>query len=194
MFGRDKRKAVDSSQATVGEMMFARAVIEEKNELIDRKDAIIRELVSELRNAESEVKELRDTICEAERNRDTERSAAKQEAFNQLISELVRITADWDNLHRERSSRLSSRIYSLFQDEYGLRLIDEPPESIDPELHQVVEVDHSTSGEASIEILSSGYRIGATVIRPALVKVVLGVRSEHSTRYPSTHAERDGHE
>jgi molecular chaperone GrpE (heat shock protein) len=178
---RDRQCDKRVSQVLTGELMLAKSVIEEKNETLDRKDRTIRELSSRVRTLETNTEELRAALSRSVRRDEMVRAEERATTLDDVISDVVRITADYEDVYGSSSTGPASRIYALFQEKYGLRVIAEPPQSVNPQLHHVVEVAHSGARSGSIEVLSNGYRLGETVIRPALVKVVLGVRSGDRT-------------
>lgn len=173
---KDKHSQKQSSQVLTGELMLAKSVIEEKNEILDQKDAVIRDLAARARILEDDNEELRLALSRSMRHDEMIRAEERGSVLNVVISDVVRIAADYEDVHGSSSTGLASRIFGLFQEKYDLRVIEEQPKSVNPSLHHVVEVDHSGAPTGSIEVLSSGYRLGETVIRPALVKVILGVR------------------
>lgn len=177
---RDRQSQWKESESLTGELMLAKTVIEEKNEMLDQKDCLIRELSTRLQALERQTEELRTVLSRANRKEEVMRAEERAGTTNAIISDVVRIAASYEDLHGSSSTGLASRIYSLFEEKYHLRVIADPPQSVDPQLHHVVEVDHTGAPEGSIEILSNGYRLGETVIRPALVKVILGVRRSGS--------------
>lgn len=179
---KGRKRGNADSEATIGEMMFARSVIDEKNELIDQKDTVIRELASKLHGAERHLDELQAALMETRREESLIRSEEREKVLVRIVSDVVREVATVEPLAREGDGSLAARLVDLLQSSYGLSLIDEAPEFIDPSLHQVVDVDNSESNRGEIEILFPGYRLGDTVLRPALVRVALALRSAESPR------------
>lgn len=157
--------------------MLAKTMIEEKNEMLDQKDDAIRTLSSQLQALRKESEELRQALQRSSRRETIARTEERSNAVTTLVTEVVRIAAGYEDVHGSSSTGLASKIYTLLEERYDLRVIADTPRLVDPTLHHVVEVDRSRGTEGSIEILSNGYRLGETVIRPALVKVVLGVSS-----------------
>ncbi|HUX20084.1 MAG TPA: nucleotide exchange factor GrpE [Spirochaetia bacterium] len=173
---RERQLQRETSQGLTGELMLAKSVIEEKNEILDRKDEMIRQLASRARSLETDNEELRLALSRSMRRDEMLRAQERGEVLSTVVSDVVRVAADYEDVHGSSSTGLASRIFGLLQEKYDLRVITEPPQTVNPQLHHVVEVDHSGALSGSIEVLSNGYRLGETVIRPALVKVVLGVR------------------
>lgn len=157
--------------------MFARSVIEEKNELIDQKDSTIRELASKLRGAEGHLNELQAALTEMKHEEELVRSDEHQRVLARVLADVVLEVSAVESLAPGSDRSLGDRIIDMLRRRYGMQLIDDVPEYIDPRLHQVVDVDHSDGRKGAIEILSPGYRMGEVVLRPALVRVTLGVRS-----------------
>ena len=147
----------NSDRALIGEMMLAKTMLEEKNELIDRKDIAIRELETRLKQRDAEL---------AEAGEELQRCMGRME----IIGEVVRLAADYD---QSGTSNLASRLIRLFRDRYGLEVIDGAAEHIDPDVHRVIEVvRREERGETGFEVLARGFKMNGKVIRPALVKVI----------------------
>jgi molecular chaperone GrpE (heat shock protein) len=177
MFRRKGKRPENSPHATVEEVMFVRALIEDRNEAIDRRDSTIRALTRRLYEAEAHSDALLTVLTERARSRPSERPDRVQAMLAEAMSDVVRLACDWQMHHGTRTEDVSSQILSLLREKYRLSAIEETPVSINPDLHQVVEVVHASDGQSSVEVLSPGYRIGETVIQQALVKVVLGLRA-----------------
>lgn len=183
------RKGTSSSEVLTGELMLAKSVIEDKNELIDRKDAKIRELQTRLQATEKDNEELQLALSRVMRRDEMLKAEERADVLNDVISEVVRVAASYEDLHGSSSSGLAAKIFALFEDKYDLRVIEAPAHSVDPALHHVVEVDHAGDQNGSIEILANGYRLGENVIRPALVKVILGLQRRRTETFGDSEAE-----
>ena len=171
------RQVKEADRALIGEMMLAKTVIEEKNELLDRKDRTIRELETRLKQLQAEVSEARQDLERCWTEMETIREQALKQGRWEAISEVVLLAADYEHTG-ERSvvcASLASRLIRLFREKYGLQVIDTASEKVDPGLHRVIEVVHrSDMGEPGLQVLAKGYRVDGKVIRPALVKVIEG--------------------
>ena len=149
------------------EIMLAKAVLEEKNELLDKKERLIGELRSKQKELESELEQ-----CKAEMS--VTHKTGLQEGIHSIVEEVVRIAADYDSQDGGVSSNLASRLIRIFHERYGLEVLEGVPNGIDPEIHRVIELNHNPEVDSSIQVLSRGFKIAGKVIRPVLVKVIRG--------------------
>lgn len=186
---RDRNhKAV--SREVIAELMLAKTVLEEKNEIIDEKDRIIRELYSKEKELETELVSFKREIESAKailrryvRLNKTEHDKSPQSGIQKVIADVVAIAADYQSCISSAHGRsldingsLAGRLMTLFVESYDLEVLDGAPKEIDPKIHQVVEVIEDKHGESSFVQLSKGYRIGKKVIRPMGLKVLKGTK------------------
>ena len=162
----DPEKAKNPQAELIGEMMLAKTVLEEKNELLARQERTIRKLQETVRHLEEDLKAL-----QAERAR--WREGGRQEGRAQVVAEVARLAAEHLGRERDRFG-LASRLIRHFAERYGLELIDQAAGTVDPELHQVVEVVDEPRQKSSVQILARGFRLGGKTVQPALVKVIRG--------------------
>lgn len=162
----DSEKEKHPQAELIGEMMLAKTVLEEKNELLVRQERTIRKLQETVRHMEEDMKAL-----QAERAR--WRESGRQEGRSQLIAEVARLAGE--HLGREGDRwGLASRLLRHFAERYGLELIDQAAGTVDPELHQVVEVVDEPRQKSSVQILVRGFRLRGKTVQPALVRVIRG--------------------
>ena len=154
----------------IAEMMLAKTVLEEKNELLARQERTIRELKETVRLLEEDLKALL-----AERDRWQE--SGRQEGRSQVVAEAARMAGEYLGREDERWG-LASRLIRNFAERYGLELIDQAAGTVDPELHQVVEVVEEPLQKPSVQILARGFRLRGRTIQPALVRVIRGKAAE----------------
>jgi molecular chaperone GrpE (heat shock protein) len=164
------KRGKDGGAASIGELMLAKTVIEEKNVLLDQKDEQIRRLRSReqvlgrrLAEAEEQLEGLEGEKVEAE-------AQAYGRGRREAVAEVVRLAAEYAQCGQEGSGALAGRLIGLFREKYGLQVIDRVASGIDPEVHQVLEVVRGEQGPGA-EVVSRGYRMEGKLIRPALVKV-----------------------
>jgi molecular chaperone GrpE (heat shock protein) len=160
----------ECAQGSIGEMMLAKTVIEEKNVLLDQKDEEIRKLRSREQGLQSRLVRAEEELQGFE----AEKAAAVEQAFDrgrrESVAEVVRLAADYSQDGQEGSRALAGRLIRLFRDKYGLEVIDRVASRIDPEVHKVLEVVRGREGSGA-QVVSRGYRMEGKLIRPALVKV-----------------------
>jgi len=166
-----KRKAAGEG-SSIGEMMLAKTVLEEKNAALEAKDRQIRELAGRLRRLEEEAAALRAEARQAAR--EEQLRAARQEGAGEVVAGVVDLLADWG----EAEPALASRLLAHLRERHGLEVIDRGEQGIDPRLHRVLEVERDRKPGA--EVLARGYRLGDRVLRPAFVRVSLAANGPPS--------------
>jgi len=160
--------------SSIGEMMLAKTVLEEKNEALEGKDRQIRELTAGVRRLAEEVAALRAEAQAGERSREQDLASARLEGARTVVEDVVGLLSDWG----EADGPLASRLLALLGERHGLEVIDRIQGRIDPRLHRVLEVDRR--GAPGAEVLAHGYRLGQRVLRPAFVKVNLAAEGPPS--------------
>ncbi len=149
----------------IGEMMLAKTVLEEKNELLARQERTIRDL-------KQTVLQLQEDLKAFQAERAEWRESGNREGRLEVVAEAARLAGEHLGLEDDPWG-LASRLLRYFGERYGLQLIDRA-EGVDPELHQVVEVLESPEQESSVQVLVRGFRLGGRTVQPALVRVIRG--------------------
>ena len=165
------------SQALIGEMMLAKTVLEEKNELLDQKDQLIQELMGRGRQLEQEVEELKKELTRSESEADKMRDQAVQEGAGRVVAEVVHLISEYEPGDRSVDRTLVTRLMRLFQERYALEVIEGTPAAIDPRIHHVLEVAHNPLERSSLQVLEKGFRLAGRTIKPALLRVIKGGES-----------------
>jgi hypothetical protein len=160
------KKGKDGGAASIGELMLAKTVIEEKNVLLDQKDKQIRRLRSREQTLESRLAEAEELLEGLE----TEKAEAYGRGRREAVAEVVRLAAEYAQCGQEGSGALAGRLIALFREKYGLQVIDRVASRIDPEVHQVLEVVRAGQSPGA-EVVSRGYSMEGRLIRPALVRI-----------------------
>ncbi len=165
------------SDKAIGELMLARTALEEKHELIDRKDHIIRELVQKNRDIEAELEELRGVLSEMEEMGKSKEVDSYNRGIVAVIGDILHIMVRYEavcNVKNENDelNMLIEGIFHLLKERYGLEIMDGVPAEIDPELHRVIEVNAGQGKGREIIQLSKGYRIGKKILSPMKLKVI----------------------
>jgi molecular chaperone GrpE (heat shock protein) len=164
-----------ADKSLIGEMMIAKTVIEEKNELLDRKDRTIRELETRLQQLQTGALASQQELERCWADTEAAREEALKKGRMEAIGEVVGLAADYEyDGHRSGTClNLASRLIQMFREKYGLQVIDTVSENVDPGLHRVIEVVHSSAeNEPGLKVLAKGYHVNGKVIRPALIKVI----------------------
>jgi molecular chaperone GrpE (heat shock protein) len=158
----------------IGEMMLAKSVLEDKSELLDQQEELIRRLLSHNKRLEAELEELRLEL--GRRNGELERSLerARREGIRDVVEAVVRLAADYEGQQIWADGRLATRLVRLFQERYALEVLSSTAGGIDPQIHRVVIAEQDAEGSSSVQVLRNGFRLEGKVISPALVKVVKG--------------------
>ena len=167
-----KHRQKKSSKELIAEMMLAKAVLEEKNEILDQKERTIRELRTNVEQVESEIETLHEELERCRFELSGIRETALKEGFVQIVTEVVQMLSDRLVGDTNPGLDLAIRLLGLFREKYGLEVIEEPPEKIDPEIHRVIVVDYDPEAEPTIQVLARGFRLGGKTLAPALVKVI----------------------
>ena len=158
-----KSEPENNPQAEViAEMMLAKTVLEEKNELLAHQERTIR-------NLQETVEALR---AEGARWRES----GRQEGSVQVVAEAARLAVE--HLRMEDRWSLAARLIRHFQERYGLEVIEQAGGTVDPELHQVVEVVEAAGQAPSLQILAPGFRLNGKTVQPALVRVIRAKAAE----------------
>lgn len=167
-----KSEPENNPQAEViAEMMLAKTVLEEKNELLAHQERTIRNLQETARRLEEDLEALR---AESARWREN----GRQEGSAQVVAEAAHLAVE--HLRMEDRWSLAARLIRHFQERYGLEVIDQAP-AVDPELHQVIEVVEAVeaAGQApSLQILAPGFRLNGKTVQPALVRIIRAKAAE----------------
>ena len=172
----------------IGEMMLAKSVMEEKSELLEQKEEVIRQLRHRQRQLDAELGETRRELELCTRELESSRERARREGIRYVVEQVVCLAADYEVPDTGAGTGLAVRLIGLFQEKYGLEVVESAAEGVDPQIHQVIVAEHDPQGRTSIQVLRKGFRLAGKVIRPALVKVVEG-NPEVGHRQPK----RDGH-
>jgi molecular chaperone GrpE (heat shock protein) len=167
------------SEEAIAELMLARSALEQKNEIIDAKDAVIRELVQKNRSLERELDEVLRTAPAAE-------NAGGRTGVESLVEDIVMLLLKCEkapvaaSLEREipAVADLEREIVGLLRDRWGLEVIEGEPASVDPYIHRVIEVVKGSRGGEKAVPLSRGYRLGKKVLAPMKLRVIEGVESQ----------------
>lgn len=97
------------------------------------------------------------------------------------ISQFLPVIDDWDRAMaavpaNERDDSWFSGIQMIqtkFQqllEKAGVTVVDGEGASFDPAIHEAVSVDAGSKGEYVVEVYQKGYKLGDTLLRPAMVK------------------------
>ncbi|UCF99975.1 MAG: hypothetical protein JSV89_10665 [Spirochaetaceae bacterium] len=169
------------SRVLIGEMMLAKTVLEEKNELLDQKDRLIRELRSQLTQREVELEELKAELHNSERDRTVAEQEAELRGKHKVVAEVVELAAEYERGSEDPENKLAWRLIWQFQERYGLEVISGTPCRVDPQIHRVIEVVHPKQPEVfpAIWILTKGFRLAGRTIKPALVRVIGSGKEEN---------------
>ncbi len=161
-------KRSDQSPA-IGEMMLAKSILEQKNETIDQKDRSIRELSCQLR-------EMRQELEQSGRESAQSRQDARWQGVREVLEEVLRLVCDYRSGEVGAENKLADRLIVMCREKYGLEVIDETPDALDPEIHQVVEVEQAAGPATSIQVISKGFKVAGRLLRPMQVRVIRGAK------------------
>jgi len=169
------------SKDAIGELMLAKAALEAKNEIIDKKDRTIRGLYSDIKRLNTEVESIQEQLIISNRRLREKNNKKLKDGVNEVIKDIVNLILDYryassliKNDEVDLKSELAEKILGLLKREYNLIEIDDPVDKINPEIHEVVEVVNTQNMDSSYIILSKGYKIGNKIIIPVRIKVLKG--------------------
>ena len=154
--------------------MLARAVLEEKNDLLDREDGELRSLHVEERRLSAELAGLRAEAARLSGRLDRARRTALNRGIFDAVAAVTRIGSRVERPPGadapDASGRLLDDLLDLLKVRHGLQIIGSPVAEVDPVLHRVIE--KRAAARAGVEVLQRGYRMGGRVVSPALVRVL----------------------
>jgi molecular chaperone GrpE len=113
---------------------------------------------------------------------DQERLQAKEKATKELLATIVPVL---DDLQRALGSIPAeqaqtpwaegvghiARKFAGILEQAGVATVDALGAPFDPNLHEAVATDPGSAGSHVVEVYQTGYRLGGTLLRPAMVKV-----------------------
>ena len=164
------------SDNAIEELMLAKTALEEKNALLEEDRRQIRDLIRKNRTIERAQNMLKNTLTEAQNRVQTARTEALKEGMESVIRDLVQMLFKYEKLTDSRSVPVHD-LLEMLKKKYGLAVIGEPVEAVDPELHEVIEVVQGHDVEPKIILVEKGFRIGKNVLKPAIVKVIKGSKT-----------------
>jgi molecular chaperone GrpE (heat shock protein) len=154
-------------QDMIGEMMLAKAVLEEGNEHLENADGALLSLRGRERALHAELAQLRIEAARlAARAEDVARSAEERGVLEAVCDVITAISA-------VEGTREAEAFVALLAEKHGVEAIETVSLPLDPRRFRVIE--RGRGPEDRIEVLRRGYRLGCDVLRPALVRVTVGV-------------------
>ncbi len=116
------------------------------------------------------------------RRTEQERSLIRELVSRELLAQLLPVVDDFQRALRavpveQRDTgwvegvELIERKLSGFLDRAGVTKFDALGQPFDPAVHEAVATEPGTSGDTVVEIFQPGYRLGQSLLRPAMVKV-----------------------
>jgi molecular chaperone GrpE len=159
-------------------------LVREANDTLDDVDPF-----EELAKAQSErdayLDQLQRSVAEFanyRRRTEQEREQVRATAAKSLLEQLVPVL---DDLHRaidaipaeiKESSWVNGvinieRKFAGVLERQGVTPVESLGQPFDPALHEAVATDPGSSGTTVVEVYQNGYRLGSTLLRPAMVKV-----------------------
>ncbi len=164
-------------ESLIGELMLAKAVLEEHGDLLDGADATLRSLRTRQAALRAELEELRGErellLRRRERAADAARARGTFEAVSAVIAEIAPLDPGPAAPAGAAGRELIVDLLALLSARCGLEVIDEAIEPLDPGCHRVIERRAGTP--CGVEVLQRGYRLAGRVVRPALVRVTAAV-------------------
>jgi molecular chaperone GrpE (heat shock protein) len=184
-FKKDLKKRIKGD--AIEDLMLAKMALEEKSEIIEQKDQRIVELLESIRNLESEYNRMKIELSEVKKHKDFTVSRTFNHGVTAVIEEIMRILTNYERCAKNESyagrkcteANLVENILHTFSDKYGLEILDDVQEEIDPNVHQVINVDDSQEGQSRVVQLSKGYKLFGRLIEPTQLIVLNGNKKEN---------------
>lgn len=159
-------------------------LIEEANDEIDELDPF-EELAKAQSERDSYLDQLQRSVAEFANYRrrvEQEREQLRETAAKNLLQQVVPVL---DDLHRainaipeeiKDSSWVNGvinieRKFAGVLERQGVTPFESLGQPFDPALHEAVASDPGSSGSIVVEVYQNGYKLGSTLLRPAMVKV-----------------------
>jgi molecular chaperone GrpE len=115
------------------------------------------------------------------RRSDQERAQLREFVARDITSQFIPVIDDFERAMTMAPSNpedagfvqgvemIQSKLRSVF-DRLGVVKVDALGQPFDPALHEAVATEPGTNGSTVVEVYQNGYRIGDTLVRPAMVK------------------------
>jgi len=170
------------SENAIEELMLVKTALEEKNELIDQKDHLIRELYTIIENLEEKNNYQKNKLKQTEKNLDQEKQKAWEQGVESVIIDIINLITKYERkslFNKELDEVIPiGKIISLLKERYGLQVLEEPKQEIDPRFHKIVEINKSKCDAMEYAVLANGYKIGKRIIKPVQLKVIQGDKNK----------------
>ena len=142
------------------------------------------ELEAMIAERDSYLDQLQRTLAEFanfRRRTDQERVAARQLASRDLLLQILPVLDDFERAmasvpdeQRETgwvsgTAMIGKKLAGLLE-RAGAKPIEALGQPFDPALHEAVATDPGSSGEVVVEVYQTGYKLGDSLLRPAMVK------------------------
>ena len=153
----------------------------EKKERNSKKDAEIEKLNAELDNKNDLLLRTAAEFDNFKKRTEREKIKTAEYAKANLLKQLLPVidnagrafTADPDSPDYQKGVEMIVKQLCGFVETFGMLELAEVGDTFDPEIHEaVMHIEDDTKGENEIvQVLQQGYKLGDTVIRPAMVQV-----------------------
>ena len=112
---------------------------------------------------------------------DSDRALLRERATQDLLTQVLPVLDDLQRAlaavpddQRETGwvsgTQMIERKLAAIMERFGVSPIDALGQAFDPAVHEAVATDPGSSGERVVEVYQTGYRLGQTLLRPAMVK------------------------
>lgn len=129
------------------------------------------------------------------RRTEQERAQARELANRSLLAQLLPVVDDFARAvesipaeQRETSwvqgiSLIERKLWGVLERQ-GVSIVEALGQPFDPAEHEAIASDEGSGADTVVEVFQPGYRLGATLLRPAIVKV--GAKSEEAGNGPAS--------
>jgi len=180
---RTRRRSVtnDDQKLNIEEL---EKLVDEASDQIDDFDPF-EELTKAQSERDSYLDQLQRSMAEFANYRrrvEQEREQAREHASRGLLSQIVPVIDDFERAIAAVSDEeqvspwvqgiinIERKLMSVLE-RNGVEQVDALWQPFDPALHEAVATDPGSSGSHVVEVYQNGYRLGSSLLRPAMVKV-----------------------
>jgi len=181
---RMRRRSVTNDDKTINIEELQKLLAEANDEDVDETDPF-EELAKVQNERDSYLDQLQRSVAEFANYRrrvEQEKAQLRESAAKNLLQELVPVLDDFHRALAAVPAELQDnpwiggvanieRKFAATLERHGVVAFESLGQPFDPALHEAVATDPGSSGSVVVEVYQNGYKLGSTLLRPAMVKV-----------------------
>ncbi len=147
----------------------------------DDAEAVIRKLMAERDEYLDQLQRSRAEFINYRKRTDAEKLRLGEMFTASTIGRFLSVIDDWDramaavpeNEHDDNWFKGIQMIQTKFHqllEQSGVKEVDGAGSAFDPAIHEAVSIDPGTTGQSVVEVYQKGYKLGDTLLRPAMVR------------------------